>query len=143
MKTLFLPTGEDTAHLAQIIAPNLRIGDVLALSGPLGSGKTFFTRELGKALGSSDSINSPTFVIRNDYDGPLPIRHFDLYRMTREADVEELGLDEDFDRTITVVEWPELAEWILPLTAIRLRFAYRDTGREVHIDGPERILGAL
>jgi tRNA threonylcarbamoyl adenosine modification protein YjeE len=135
MIDLELPTEADTVALANRVAPLLRTGDILALYGTLGAGKTFFTRELCRALGSPDPVNSPTFVIRNDYDAPCPIRHFDLYRMSSESDVAELGLDEDFEHTITIVEWPELAEFLFPPDTIRLTFSYRGEGRSVRIGG--------
>jgi tRNA threonylcarbamoyl adenosine modification protein YjeE len=143
MKTIPLPTEADTVRFANALSAHLRKGQVLALYGPLGSGKTFFTRELCRALGCLDLVNSPTFVIRNEYEGPLLVVHYDLYRLTDPLEVEGLGMEEDYERGITAIEWPELAEWTLPPDTLRLRFSYRDEGRQVVIDAPETLLEAL
>jgi tRNA threonylcarbamoyl adenosine modification protein YjeE len=102
---------------ASALAAELVPGDVVALSGPLGSGKTTFVRALVRALHGSDAeVSSPTFVFRQRYQGEPPIEHVDLYRVEDpEQELPELALDEAFGPDwITLVEWPEHAPGWLP-----------------------------
>ncbi|HYZ16257.1 MAG TPA: tRNA (adenosine(37)-N6)-threonylcarbamoyltransferase complex ATPase subunit type 1 TsaE [Candidatus Acidoferrum sp.] len=112
---------------AQQFATGLALGDVVALRGPLGSGKTTFVRALVRALHGSDAaVSSPTFIFRQRYDGTPPIEHVDLYRIEDPAhELPDLALDEAFapDR-IAIVEWPDHAPGWLPRRRI-----------EVSIDG--------
>ena len=79
MKTLNLSTEQDTIDLAKYIAPLLKEGDIITLFGDLGSGKTFFVKQLGKALGIEEEIDSPSFVLMKEYSGGrLPLYHLDL-----------------------------------------------------------------
>ncbi|QQS22925.1 tRNA (adenosine(37)-N6)-threonylcarbamoyltransferase complex ATPase subunit type 1 TsaE [bacterium] len=117
---------------ADILAKKLRGGEVLALSGNLGSGKTTFTKALAKGLGVAKTVTSPTFVIMQQYKTklktaskqPVWLYHLDLYRANSFAEVEDLGLKELWGRpeVITVIEWSEKIEKYLPKQAIRLNF---------------------
>jgi tRNA threonylcarbamoyladenosine biosynthesis protein TsaE len=92
------------ARLAELLQP----GDVLLLSGPLGSGKTSFTQGIAEGLGISRVVNSPTFVLVREYSGRLPLYHMDCYRLDRPAEPVELGWEEYFyGDGVTVLEWPE------------------------------------
>ena len=123
-----------TRALGARLAPGLRAGDVLVLSGPLGAGKTSLTQGLGAALGVRGRVTSPTFVLARAHAGPLPLVHVDAYRM-REAgarlDLDDLDLDLAVEDSVTVVEWGEgLAEtftdsWV----EVRLERATPDAGR--------------
>lgn len=115
---------EETAELASRLAADLAPGSVVALSGPLGSGKTVFVKGIAKALGVSPSeTTSPTFTIINEYAGSLPLYHIDLYRLEEFSEVLELGLDEYFDGGgIVAVEWPERARLLLPVETIVVAF---------------------
>jgi tRNA threonylcarbamoyladenosine biosynthesis protein TsaE len=124
---------ETTEKLAQRLASSLRSGDVLALYGDLGSGKTTFTRFLVEALGITARVQSPTFIIARKYKsaagfGSLSVNHVDLYRLQNKADVLDIGLPEMFEEHnfITVIEWPELAEELLPKSVKKLYFEYVD-----------------
>ena len=101
-----LPAVEDTerlgAELAGVVAP----GDLVVLVGPLGAGKTAFTRGFGRGLGVTEPVTSPTFVIaRVHTGGRLPLVHVDAYRLGSAADVDDLDLDASTEESVTVVEW--------------------------------------
>lgn len=101
----------DTARLAGLFAAGLKGGDAIFLEGPIGSGKTFFVRELAAALGAKKLPVSASFNLMRAYRGRLKLYHFDLFRAA-EADMENIGLDEYLGRAdgITAVEWPAAAE---------------------------------
>ncbi|MBN1948528.1 MAG: tRNA (adenosine(37)-N6)-threonylcarbamoyltransferase complex ATPase subunit type 1 TsaE [Candidatus Cloacimonetes bacterium] len=132
-QTLILSSEADTAELAGQFAPHLRVGMVMALYGDLGCGKTFFTRELCHALQVRENVSSPSYVLINQYSGIIPVTHVDLYRLRTLAEVLELGLPEFFENSLTVIEWPELAEPLLPADSIRLRFEFDNDFRKVKI----------
>ena len=106
---------EDTAALAAGLAPCLRAGDVIALHGGLGAGKTTFSRALISALmGVETDVPSPTYTVVQTYDGPqFPIFHFDLYRLNDPDEVFEIGWDETQDG-LALIEWPDHAGAHLP-----------------------------
>ena len=110
-----LPDLTATADLAQKLAPMLKAGDVIALHGGLGAGKTTFSRALISALLSQDTdVPSPTYTLVQTYDGPdFPVFHFDLYRLEDPSEVFELGWDETQDG-LALVEWPNRAGSHLP-----------------------------
>ncbi|MEL7031782.1 MAG: tRNA (adenosine(37)-N6)-threonylcarbamoyltransferase complex ATPase subunit type 1 TsaE [Pseudomonadota bacterium] len=104
-----------TAKLAHSLAPILRAGDVIALRGGLGAGKTTFARALISTLmGQATEVPSPTYTLVQTYDGPdFPIFHFDLYRLETPDDVFELGWDET-QSGLALIEWPNQAGPHLP-----------------------------
>ncbi|HEX3773150.1 MAG TPA: tRNA (adenosine(37)-N6)-threonylcarbamoyltransferase complex ATPase subunit type 1 TsaE [Polyangiaceae bacterium] len=134
-----LPTRRATQKLAQLLAPQLEPSDLLILSGPLGSGKTFFTRALCRALGlpQSKRVPSPTFTLVHEHETTPPLSHADLYRLNGDAQVRELGLDSQRDDgRILVVEWGEPYIEVLGGDALVLalgldprRAAFSATGR--------------
>jgi tRNA threonylcarbamoyladenosine biosynthesis protein TsaE len=108
------------ARLADLVRP----GDVIALSGDLGAGKTTLARGLLQALGLAGEAPSPTFTIVQTYEPPevrLPVWHVDLYRIDDPQEAIELGLDEAFDTAVVLLEWPERLGALLPRNALRLR----------------------
>jgi len=121
----------DTIEFAKELAPILRIGDVLALYGELGAGKTFFTKHLCKFLGVTENVSSPSYVLMNEYAGNYIIRHLDLYRLDAAEEVLELGLYDLFDDAITIIEWPEIADGMLPENTIHIHFEFQDQIRKV------------
>lgn len=103
----FLSRSEkDTYAFAKRIADKLKGGETILLSGDLGAGKTTFTKGLALALGVKETVTSPTFTYVREYDGRLPLFHFDMYRVADADEVYELGLEEYFYRGgVVVVEW--------------------------------------
>lgn len=114
MKRTFKTEAELTAFAAEF-GHSLISGDVVGLSGPLGSGKTTFVRAVVQARLGSDPTTSPTFTFWHRYEGAPPIDHLDLYRIERPGEIRELGLEEAFTGTsIALVEWWEHAPDLLP-----------------------------
>ncbi len=119
----------ETQRVAAALADLLEEGDVLVLSGDLGAGKTCFTQGLGRALGITDRITSPTFTLANRYEGDRTLNHLDVYRIEQLADTLDLDLPELMEDGITAIEW---GEQILPvlgddLLIIRLRHVETDS----------------
>jgi len=136
-----LNTEQDTRDLAAFIAPLLRPGDVICLWGDLGSGKTFFTRALAAALGITELVDSPSFVLLKEYTGgKFPLFHLDLYRLKNAADFLDLGITDLIDSGVTLIEWPELAAQYLPqrILNLSLRFSYQGRQRSVEIVAKDR-----
>jgi len=98
---------EGTERLGAAFAPALRTGDVVALSGPLGAGKTRFVSGLVRALCPGARVRSPSFTLVNEFAGAQPVFHLDLYRLEGTRDVEGLGLEDYAERGALVVEWGE------------------------------------
>ncbi len=120
-----LDTPDQTAELAQKIAPALQPGDCLLLEGSIGAGKTHFARHLIQALQEMpEDVPSPTFTLVQTYDVPAgELWHADLYRLTSLDEVEELGLIAAFDSAITLVEWPDRLAELTPAHALQLSFS--------------------
>lgn len=111
----------ETLALAELLTHYLKAGDVLALEGDIGAGKTFFTKGIAKGLGIKRNVNSPTFTIIKEYAGKLPLYHMDVYRL--EGSEEDLGFDEYFyGEGITVVEWAGFIEDQLPDERLTIEF---------------------
>src|SRR3954470_5711463 len=99
---------EETLAWAARFASQLRPGDIVALSGNLGAGKTVVCRGLVKALANEADVHSPTYALVHEYPGTIPIFHMDLYRLAPGSDWHEIGLDHYFNQNgICLVEWPE------------------------------------
>jgi tRNA threonylcarbamoyl adenosine modification protein YjeE len=144
MKKYIINSEQETIRLAEQVAPLVKKGDILALYGNLGSGKTFFTRSLCGALGSNDHVTSPSFVLINQYDAPdKRINHIDLYRLHTEEDLVGLGLEEFLESGITIIEWPELAERLLKGRVIRFKFVYGKGERSVSIEADTDFLSQI
>ncbi len=104
---------EKTIQIAYQLGRLLEPGDVIALEGDLGAGKTTFTKGIAKALGIKRTVNSPTFTIIKEYQGCLPLYHMDVYRM--KDSMEDLGFDEYFyGDGVTIIEWAHIIEDQLP-----------------------------
>src|SRR5947209_10788361 len=122
-----LPDETATAALAAGIATMAAPGDIIALKGDLGTGKTAFARAFIRACGNQDEVPSPTFTLVQVYDaGPTVIWHFDLYRIRAPEEAWELGIEDAFITGISLIEWPERLGPLLPDCRLELSFAFRD-----------------
>jgi tRNA threonylcarbamoyladenosine biosynthesis protein TsaE len=126
---MILKNAEDTERLGRAIAGVLRAGDVIALFGDLGAGKTTLTRGLMEGLGFAGEVASPTFPIVVTYDDArVPLWHVDLYRIEDSSELEELALDEARQEAALVIEWPERLGVALWGDALRLHLVVADAG---------------
>jgi tRNA threonylcarbamoyl adenosine modification protein YjeE len=136
--TVALPDLAATATLGAAIAARLAPGDAVLLKGDLGSGKTTLARAILVALGVTENVPSPTFTLVQAYDtARLTVSHYDLYRLKRESELEELGLDEALDRGAALIEWPERAQGRLPADALTAALD-ADKERRAVLEGPAR-----
>lgn len=109
---------EDTFRFAKKLALGAKPGDIICLDGDLGVGKTVFTQGFAEGLGIEDYVNSPTFTIVKEYSGRIPLYHFDVYRIGDSSEMEEIGYEDYFyGDGVTIVEWPERIEDLLPENA--------------------------
>ncbi len=125
-------SAEETRAFARSLAGGVKQGDVLALYGELGSGKTQFARGLCEALGvSPEEVNSPSFTLINEYTGGgFPIYHMDTYRIDHADEFVDLGVDDYFyGDGVCLVEWPGEIEVLLPRHTIRLYFEHKGGNR--------------
>jgi len=108
MQTTTTRSEEETLAWARTFAANLRPGDVVALQGDLGAGKTVVCRGICRALGFLGGVHSPSYALVHEYPNDPPIYHLDLYRLGPHADLDEIGIDHyAFSQGITLIEWPE------------------------------------
>ncbi len=134
-----LPTLAATLQLAQKLAPLLKRGDVVAMMGPLGTGKTECARAILRALGVSGDVPSPTFTLLQTYDTKnFPVSHFDLYRIKDPTELDELGWDDAIADSLVLVEWPERAGNRLLANHLTLSFTINDKNdRHCTIEAPD------
>lgn len=128
--TLHLADEADTAAFASGIAADVSPGDVIALTGPLGAGKTTFARFLVEALGYSGPVTSPTFTLIHEYrGGRLPVFHLDFHRLASAADLLGIGWDELLDEpALVLVEWADLFPAAFPPHARWIDFSLPENG---------------
>jgi tRNA threonylcarbamoyl adenosine modification protein YjeE len=135
--TLYLADETATRRLGAGLAEILAVGDVVALSGELGTGKTSLARAIIQTLaGDNVEVPSPTFTLVQDYpDLSTPIVHFDLYRLRDQEELIEIGFDEADDEAAVLVEWPERAGSLLPAAALTIALALAGEGRRAILSG--------
>ena len=135
-------TPTQTRTVAAAVAGVLRPGDVVALTGELGAGKTCFVQGAAAALGVTDRVTSPSFMLRREYEGSYPVLHLDIYRLETMQEIIDLGYEDAFDAArITFIEWGDAMSPLLPRDHLEVEFrlpdvaAIADTG-----DEPRRIV---
>lgn len=136
---MFLADETATEDAGRALAAVVTPGDVIALSGPLGAGKTAFSRGFIEALGFAGEVPSPSFGLVIPYDPPevrMPVWHVDLYRLDDAGDIEELGLDDAREDTVLVIEWAERMGDGLWNDALRIDLAVDGTGRRLTAQVP-------
>ena len=138
LTSLIAATPEQTAAAGEALGRTLRTGDVVALYGELGAGKTCFVQGLVRGLDVVTQATSPTFVLVNEYRGRLPVHHVDAYRTSSLTELMDLGLLDLFGADgVTLLEWADRAEPLLPARTIRVRIeGLGDEPREVLIEDP-------
>jgi tRNA threonylcarbamoyladenosine biosynthesis protein TsaE len=137
-RTIPLPDEAATQALGARLGRLLRAGDVVALSGPLGAGKTTFARAAIGAVTGREEAPSPTFGLVETYEGPLfTLWHFDLYRLEKAEDVWELGFEDALDGGALLIEWPERIASLLPPETLLIRLEPEADGRRALVRGGE------
>lgn len=126
MRKLILKNEEETRAFGLELGASLRKGDIVALIGDLGTGKTALTKYIAEGLGIQEVITSPTFTIVQEYrQGRLPLYHFDVYRIGDPEEMYELGYEEYFyGDGVCVIEWADLIEELLPEYTKTIRIEY-------------------
>jgi tRNA threonylcarbamoyladenosine biosynthesis protein TsaE len=131
--TLHIDSAGAMQRLAAQLGRVLEIGDVVALTGPLGAGKTTFVQGLAEGLGvpTERHVASPTFALVNEHPGRIDLVHVDFYRIRSPAELPELGIEEAYDRAATAIEWAErFPDW-LPDDTLHLSFEVEDKGARI------------
>ena len=127
-----------TLALGEALGARLRVGDLVALEGELGAGKTVLVRGIARGLGVADGrlVSSPTYVLVQEYAGRMPIYHVDLYRLADvPGELAGLGIDEMLQRGCVLVEWADRAGDALPRPALRVRMeSARRGGRRITVE---------
>ena len=122
--TFHTSSAEETQELGKRLGSFLKKGDVIALQGPLAAGKTTLTNGLALSLGVKDTITSPTFCLISEYEGKIPLYHFDWYRLEDAEELYELGMDEYLGGDgIALVEWPGRCPDAVPSDCLRIRIS--------------------
>ena len=133
MQYKFMANNEqETKLFAKKLASKLQLGDVIVLSGELGSGKTKFTEGILSFFNLDNEISSPTFTIVNEYDtAAFPIYHFDVYRLEDFDEFLAIGGDEYFEKGVCIIEWGEIIEQVLPKEYIKITFSKNNSDENI------------
>lgn len=124
--TIITKSPEETKNLGKEVGKLAKTGDLLAFYGELGAGKTCFIQGISQELEVKDYVTSPSFTIVNEYQGKIPIYHFDLFRLNTE-EILELGYEEYFyGEGLTVIEWAEKIEQLLPKEHLKIDIKFKD-----------------
>jgi tRNA threonylcarbamoyladenosine biosynthesis protein TsaE len=136
--TTQLPTPESTLAWGRDLAASLSAGEVVALCGNLGAGKTQATKGIVEGMGSAAAVTSPTFTLVHEYaDGRLPVFHFDFYRMERAEEVLTVGWDDILDEPgVVIVEWADLFPDLLPPHTRWFQFTTQPDGSRLVVERP-------
>jgi tRNA threonylcarbamoyladenosine biosynthesis protein TsaE len=129
---------DETRLIASRLGRLMKVGDVVALSGPLGAGKTTFVQGLAEGLGvpTDRHVASPTFALVNEHPGRVDLVHVDFYRIRSLAELPELGIEEAYDRAATAIEWAERFPEYLPEDTLHISIQVeQDGGRVLKVRG--------
>ncbi len=130
MQRLQTASAEETIQLGTRIGSQLEAGDIITLHGSLGCGKTTIVKGIAQALSIDEEITSPSFTLISEYDGRLPLYHMDLYRIDSIEEFEMLGAEELlYGSGVSIIEWAEKIEQILPDACISISFFIEHDGR--------------
>lgn len=116
--TITSSSEQETAAAVAALAQTLAAGDLVALTGPLGAGKSVAARALARALGVEETMPSPSFALVHEYEAAIPVRHIDLYRLADADEVDLLDLETERPYTISIIEWPERSPRIMAEAAV-------------------------
>ncbi|MBF9014825.1 MULTISPECIES: tRNA (adenosine(37)-N6)-threonylcarbamoyltransferase complex ATPase subunit type 1 TsaE [unclassified Oceanispirochaeta] len=139
MTELLSSSFEETLELGFKIGKVLKPGDIVALNGDLGAGKTSISKGIARALGIKDVITSPTYTIVSEYEGTIPLYHMDMYRIDGIEEFELLGVDELlFGQGVSLIEWSERITEYLPDDCKTLNISILENGqRKISLEGIE------
>ncbi|MFO0837924.1 MAG: tRNA (adenosine(37)-N6)-threonylcarbamoyltransferase complex ATPase subunit type 1 TsaE [Phycisphaerae bacterium] len=143
---LIAATADDTHAIGRAIGAALRGGELLALRGPLGAGKTALVRGIAEGLSvPPDEVASPTFVLLREYAGRLRLLHLDCYRLADAAELLDVGWDEfrADSHSVVALEWSDRAAELIDFDAIRISLEYDGAGRRIAIDLPANQTGLV
>jgi len=131
----FTKSEEETRRIGRAIGKSLLPGDIICLVGELGSGKTTITQGIAQGLGVRGSVSSATFKLINEYEGQIPVYHFDLFRLDKLSEVEELGYREYFyNQGVTIIEWAEKMRPLWPEKRVEIELKIiSENNREIKI----------
>ncbi len=140
MNTWRTKSPEETREVGKSFAAQLKGGDVVTLAGNLGSGKTQFVVGVCEGLNVRGHVASPTFTFINEYETDFgKVAHMDLYRISKRAEIAELGVGEYFNENcVCLIEWPDMIVNLLPEKHYEVRLSYgeQDNERQIEISGP-------
>jgi tRNA threonylcarbamoyladenosine biosynthesis protein TsaE len=127
--TIISHTPQETERIGSLLGTMLIPGDVIALAGELGSGKTTLVRGLAQGMGfSGEEVASPSFTLVNEYDGPLPLFHIDLYRLRDAGELREIGYEEYVSEAgVAVIEWADRVLDAIPNESLWITLRYHST----------------
>jgi tRNA threonylcarbamoyladenosine biosynthesis protein TsaE len=131
---------EETERIAALVAAQLRPGDVVAVSGELGTGKTTFVRGACRALGVGAPVTSPTYTVGHRYEGAVRVSHLDLYRFQGISAAEWGDLEPYFGDAVVFVEWPEAGAGALPPPRLAVRLSHHGFARLIRLESAEKSL---
>lgn len=129
-------SAEETIAVGEALGSRLGPGDVVAMFGDLGAGKTTMTKGIARGAGVEAEVHSPTFTLIHEHPGRVPFYHVDLYRLTGKEDIENLGIEEYlYGDGIVVIEWADRAPGLLPAERIEIHLSFKDSDqREMRIN---------
>lgn len=126
---IYIENVEKTIELGRVIGKLLKNGDIVCLDGDLGAGKTHISKGIAKGLGIEEEITSPTFTIVQEYEGKIPLYHFDVYRIACSEEMYNVGFEDYLNKNgAIIIEWSEIIRDILPNERLEIKIIYAPEG---------------